>query len=134
MKVKNMNYTFDIDNEMRTFADIIESMKQQRKRLIDELSDIDHEIADIAHAAEFYELNAAQGYMIYKALHETTIRRREVKDNLMIVESVLDSKVCNVSQIKLDHKVDKLNKRSYHPRVLKDIFRMCENCEDGSSQ
>lgn len=134
MKVKNMNYTFNIDSEMRTFAGIIESMKQRRKELIDELSDIDHEIADIAHAAEFYELNAAQGYMVYKALHETTIRRREVKDNLMIVESVLDSKVCNVSQIKLDHKADKLNDRSYRPRVLKSIFRMCENREEDSSQ
>lgn len=134
MKVKNTNYTFDIDNEMRTFAGIIESMKQRRKALIDELSDIDHEITDITHAAEFYELNAAQGYMVYKALHETTIRRREVKDNLMIVESILDSKVCNVSQVKLDHKADKLNNRSYHPRVLKEIFRMCENREDGSSQ
>lgn len=62
--------------EIKSFSYYLE---QRQKWLIRELQNVNLEIVDIEHAAEFYVLNAAQGYKIYKMLHDARIKRRKIK-------------------------------------------------------
>lgn len=94
--------------------------KEQEYRT--ELSRIDREIVDIEHKAEFEKLNAHEGYELYRLLREACIRRRKCKDNLLAinilhgasVDEVLDGTVCS--------RLDGLNKRTYTPRELPELF------------
>ena len=122
--VHNDSYTFDIDDDMRELLNIIEQIKSCKASLVKDMKEVDREITDIEHAAEFYNLNAAQGYKVYKLLHDARERRRIVKDRLSMVERILETKVCNLSTTKIDNKVEKMNNRNYCPRVLKELFNM----------
>lgn len=96
------------------------TLKAEHARLINQQSKAEAEIQDIMHAAEFYNLNASQGYKLYKMLHEARIKRREAKDGVEIISTLLDSKVSSCEDVK--SKLDSLSDRSYKPRVLNKLF------------
>lgn len=122
--VHNDSYAFDIDDDMRELLNIIEQIKSRKAILVKDMKEVDREITDIEHAAEFYNLNAAQGYKLYRLLHDARERRRIVKDRLSMVERILETKVCNLSTTRIDNKVEQMNNRNYCPRVLKELFDM----------
>lgn len=122
--VHNDSYAFDIDDDMRELLNIIEQIKSSKASLVKDMKEVDREITDIEHAAEFYNLNAAQGYKLYRLLHDARERRRIVKDRLSMVERILETKVCNLSTTRIDNKVEQMNNRNYCPRVLKELFDM----------
>lgn len=77
------------------------------------------------HYIEFYNLDAAKGYKVYKMLKDCRLRRRKIKDehekvNVAIRavgndEFVEKIRVC-LGQMK------GLDKRKYAPRVLSELF------------
>lgn len=107
-------------------ADIISKMAKQavlrKQELNSELSIADLEIQDIQHAAEFYELNAAQGYKIYKLLHDVRIRRRKIKNELAVIDSFLSASINSDRMEHVKNNINGLSNRTYTPRVNKELF------------
>lgn len=112
-------------NYIQTLIIFCSDLKQYRVNLNYLLSQVDKEICDIMHYIEFNNLDAANGYKMYKMLKDCRLRRRKIKDDLekinMIIPALADKelkeklKTC-LSQMKgLEH-------RKYAPRVLSELF------------
>lgn len=96
---------------------------EERKLYLDEqLSKIDLEIVDIEHAAEFYNLNACQGYKLYKLLHDRRVKRREIKDELQKISLILGTSIKSSNIDNLERSILGLNNRIYTPRINKELF------------
>ena len=77
---------------------------------------------DIEHAAEFYNLNASQGYKLYKLLHDSRIKRRELKDELEKINLSLGTSIRSANMENLERSIIGLEHRQYTPRINKELF------------
>ena len=83
---------------------------------------MDKELCDILHYIEFCNLNAAQGYKAYKMVKERRILRRKIKDEISILDSILGQKVSQTAKNAIQKTAENMDKRTYEPRVLKELF------------
>lgn len=85
-----------------------------------EISLCDQAINDLEHAAEFLDLNACEGYKLYKKLKEYRIKKRSCKEESSRINSILSSNskslIQNVYNIEETH-----SKRTYTPRVITEF-------------
>lgn len=103
-----------------------QTLKQCKNILNEELSRVDKIIqGDLIHFAEFNKLNASQGYKFYKILHDFLEQRREIKDLLFIVSSLVQQVDENANI--LMEQIKKEN-RTYTPRVLDFLFTIGKDC------
>lgn len=113
---------FDLDKFMNS-PDADFSLLIKRKKVLNlEYLKIEREITDIYHAMEFYNLDAAKGYKIYRMMHETLIRRRKNKDESLKIDCILAGGLKGLTNNSTKQVIDKLNNRHYQPRVLKELF------------
>ena len=107
---------------LETFETLYKKVTCYLDQLVTELSLADKEISDIYHYIEFNNLNAVDGFKIYKRLQEALQKRRKVKDRLAEITSI--SNLTNMDKIKNSHDVINSNmNRHYNPRVLADLFK-----------
>lgn len=95
---------------------------QRKEFLLKQLSTTDQELSDCLHYIEFCKLNAAQGYKAYKMIKERRIRRRTIKNELQIVESILNKKIGDSMLDDINAVIEKMDNRTYEPRVLTELF------------
>lgn len=113
---------YDILDKIKEISTFTKEIEDRRLYLMDQLHTIDLEIVDIEHAAEFYILNAAQGYKIYKMLHDARVKRREYKDELQKINSTLGTSIKSNNMKNLEKSITGLENRKYTPRVNKELF------------
>ena len=65
---KPIELDYDILEKVKELSEFTKQLEERRVYLLEQIQNIDLEIVDIEHAAEFYNLNAAQGYKLYKLL------------------------------------------------------------------
>lgn len=116
------NSNYDIESEVENIEDFVKHIYQRQYVLNSELETVNKEIVDIEHAAEFYTLNAAQGYKLYKLLHDARVRRRECKDELAKISYILDGKFNDCITERISRQINGLENRKYRPRVLAELF------------
>ncbi len=115
-----LNYKIiDKVKEIATFIKEIEARKIYLEKIIN-VTEL--EIIDIEHAAEFYNLNASQGYKIYKMLHEVRNKRRSYKDELQQIELILGTEISESNFDNLEKRINGMDYRRYVPRVNKELF------------
>ena len=119
MVSEDIKYWLDKATDMSNIAN--EAINRKRK-LCQELSLVDKELCDILHYIEFCNLNAAQGYKAYKMVKERRILRRKIKDEISILDSILDQKVSQTAKNTIQKTAEKMDKRTYEPRVLRKLF------------
>lgn len=119
MVSEDIKYWLDKATDMSNIAN--EAINRKRK-LCQELSLVDKELCDILHYIEFCNLNAAQGYKAYKMVKERRILRRKIKDEISILDSILDQKVSQTTKNTIQKTAENMDKRTYEPRVLKELF------------
>lgn len=119
MVSEDIKYWLDKATDMSNIAN--EAINRKRK-LCQELSLVDKELCDILHYIEFCNLNAAQGYKAYKMVKERRILRRKIKDEISILDSILDQKVSQTAKNTIQKIAENMDKRTYEPRVLKELF------------
>lgn len=119
MVSEDIKYWLDKATDMSNIAN--EAINRKRK-LCQELSLVDKELCDILHYIEFCNLNAAQGYKAYKMVKERRILRRKIKDEISILDSILDQKVSQTAKDTIQKTAEKMDKRTYEPRVLRELF------------
>jgi len=114
---------FETDKSTKSYV-LAESISSSYKELINYklylenlISKKEAETQDILHFVEFYDLNACEGYMIYKRLQQIRLERRFAKDELIKVNTFLQS---DFQKIDLTPKKEK---RSYTPRELVELFK-----------
>ena len=119
MVSEDIKYWLDKATDMSNIAN--EAINRKRK-LCQELSLVDKELCDILHYIEFCNLNAAQGYKAYKMVKERRTLRRKIKDEISILDSILDQKVSQTTKNTIQKTAENMDKRTYEPRVLKELF------------
>ncbi|WP_418752466.1 hypothetical protein [Frisingicoccus sp.] len=99
----------------------------KRKKVLDvERLSIEREITDIYHAMEFYNLDAAKGYNLYRMMKERLIRRRKNKDEAARIEHILTSGIKGIAngQARERFETEMMEDKEYRPRVLKELFEI----------
>lgn len=120
--VRPIELDYDILDKIKEISIFTKQLEERKLYLIEQIKIVDLEIVDIEHAAEFYNLNASQGYKLYKLLHESRIRRREFKDELQKIGYILGTSMRSSEIQNLENSIAGLDNRQYTPRVLKELF------------
>lgn len=115
---------YDILDKVKEISAFSKEIEERRLYLIEMIHNIDLEIVDIEHAAEFYILNAAQGYKIYKMLHDARTKRRSYKDELKKIDLSLGTSIRSKNMENLQKSIVGLDNRKYEPRVIKELFEI----------
>ena len=95
---------------------------KRKEELCKQLSNVDKELSDINHYIEFCNLNAAQGYKAYKMVKERRIKRRIIKNELTIVDVILEKKISDSMTEEIEKAIQNLDERTYTPRILSELF------------
>ena len=108
-----------------TYTEMIKLSKQLRScksQLNKELSKIDREISDIQHIIEFKNFNASEGYRYAKELKLAQMKRREIKNEIILVDDGLNM-LPKVETIKktYNNSKSKIHHQTYRPKVRKDL-------------
>ena len=94
-----------------------------RKAVLEkQLQDLEDERLDIEHYIEFQNLNAAQGYRASKELKLCRMKRRSVKNELTVINIILEQKMKEVVSSEVLHKIQGLDTHTYKPRIRTDLF------------
>lgn len=111
----------DVLDALDTFASTINASRTDR--LSNELSEVDKELCDIYHFIEFNTLNASKGYKAYKLLQNALIKRRNIKNEYSVIQSILSSKGADISKRVMQRKLECGVSKSYNPRILNELFQ-----------
>lgn len=109
-------------NKVEDLKGLAAQLEERSLYLKNQIRETDRGISDIEHAAEFYKLNAAQGYKLYKSLHDERIKRRQYKDELQRIEYLKRTKLQVSSIENMERSISGLNNRKYTPRVKTELF------------
>ena len=119
--VEEIDWKYYIEDLINFCSDL----RQYQVNLNYLLSQVDKEICDIMHYIEFNSLDAANGYKMYKMLRDCRMRRRKIKDDMEMVDASLqalgDQTLLEKLKICLK-RMESLDYRQYHPRVLTELF------------
>ena len=111
--------------EMENLISFCSQLKQYRVNLNHMLSEVDKEICDIMHYIEFYNLDAAKGYKMYKMLKDCRMRRRKIKDEYekvgMAITALANEDLIEKMKTALKQ-MKGLDSRLYTPRILTELF------------
>lgn len=119
---KPIELGYDILDKVKEISTFTKEIEERRLYLMEMVHNIDLEIVDIEHAAEFYTLNASQGYKLYKMLHDARIQRRSYKDELEKINLSLGTSIRSTNMENLEKSIVGMEHRKYEPRVNKELF------------
>ena len=133
-------YEIKLDSSFPCMEDIIDIASNFEKlfcKIIDhkelleaQLNLINKSIIDVEHLIEFRNLNACQGYKVYKKLRELRLERRKVKDSLTIVQIFQDFVTDDPAKQEIAKRIEGIQERIYSPRVLVELFKVEGENED----
>ena len=119
MIAENIQIWLDKINDMNG---LVRDATERKEKLEKQLRDLEDEKLDIEHYIEFQNLNAAQGYKASKELKTCRVKRRSVKNELAVINIILELQMKEVVSSKIYQKIEELDKRTYKPRVRADLF------------
>lgn len=109
-------------NKIDDMNGLVEEAKKRKEILEKQLHALEDEKNDIEHYIEFQNLNAAQGYKASKELKICRIKRRSVKNELMVINIILDQKMKELVISEIYQRIKGLDNRTYSPRIRTDLF------------
>lgn len=101
---------------------LIKEVKTRKEQLMNQLHRFEDELMDIEHYIEFSNLNAAQGYKASKEIKECRMKRRSVKNELFVLDIILEQRTNKMISEEIQKGIQGLDRRTYKPRVRKDLF------------
>lgn len=119
---KPIELDYDILDKVKEISTFTKQIEERRLYLMEMIHKTDLEIVDIEHADEFYNLNASQGYKLYKLLHDSRNKRREYKDELEKINLSLGTSIRSTNMENLERSIIGLEHRQYTPRINKELF------------
>lgn len=119
MAAENIQKWLDKLSDMNGLA---KDAKERKEELLKQLHDLEDEKIDIEHYIEFQNLNAAQGYKASNELKKCRIKRRTVKNELLVLEIILQQKLEKMLEEEIQRRIVSLDNRTYKPRIRTDLF------------
>ena len=116
---ENIQYWIDKVSDLNGLAS---EALHRKDNLLSQLSKIDQELSDIDHYIEFVNLNAAQGYKAYRMIKDRRIIRRSIKNELDVLNIILGKKISETATDEIQKAIYGMDKRTYEPRVLNELF------------
>lgn len=110
-------------DKIADFDELEDSAKTRRKELEKKLTSTEEEIQDCLHYIEFMNLNAAQGYKMYKMLREKRIKRRSIKDEITVLNIILDQHIDSMVE-EINKRIEGMDHRQYRPRAMEELFNL----------
>lgn len=94
---------------------------ERKNVLIDALSNVDKELSNCLHIIELTKWkNGCDGYKEYKTVKNILERRRCIKDELTVVQSILESNLQSMASDRIEKVVNRLGNRVFNIREVKD--------------
>lgn len=94
---------------------------KRRSVLHKKLSNVDRELSNCMHQIELEKWKSGcDGYKLYKQEKEILERRRKIKDELIIVNSILDNTKCSVVIKNIEKEFNRLGTRRFEVRIVED--------------
>lgn len=112
-----------IEKGLINIFDFLDGLEKRKNEFVNQLSIVDMELNDVLHKIELTpKLNACEGYKLYKMIYDMRVRRRKIKDEITIIECIMDVdfKTSNIDKIK--NQIEGLKNRKYMPRIHKELF------------
>lgn len=88
-----------------------------------EIGEVDAEIVDLEHYIEFTPLNARDGFKIYRKLRDLLRKRRNLKNEQTIVNSINYNHSVKNNISNIINTINECANREYKPRVLLNLFK-----------
>lgn len=121
--IEDTPVSYNLEEKIKEIEKFTEELQSRRIIILKLIQREDLKIVDIEHAAEFQNLGAADGYKIYKLLHDCKCRRRDYKNELRQIDGIL-GKTLNTKGIICMKKARKsIQEQKYEPRILKELFQ-----------
>ncbi|MEK4305878.1 hypothetical protein [Oceanobacillus sp. FSL K6-0251] len=122
----------EIEQTTIIIRDAIRDIPKQYNANADRIRELERERIDLLHLIELVDLNAREGYKVYKELQSLQKERRKMKDENELLKHVIQSFSNMKGQLKhLDKAIgdirnEKINldKRSYRCRSRKDLEKI----------
>ena len=87
---------------------------QRKEMLLHDLSNVERELSNILHEIELSSnKNACEGYKEYRRTKAILEKRREIKDELSVVSSILESNLASMATDRIQKVVDNLSNRKF---------------------
>ena len=105
-------------------ADAVAKLNSRHEVLCEELSKYDRQRTDIEHYIEFNvgKLSACEGYKAYKLLQDVLLKRRKIKDELLVIDATRGRIALPEELANIESEIQKLEERRYIPREFKHLF------------
>lgn len=104
-----------IDNVIQFIQEVNDRVENLRSML----ATAEQELCDLNHYIEFNRLNAYQGYLVYKKIRGILQRRREIKDEMHILNLIKG----NINSTEIQSGIDNISNQYYVPRVDINLFQ-----------
>lgn len=112
----------ELKESIQNLSDKFSILQGNKEWLLEEESNIDRQISDVLHFLEFNSFSACEGYKLCKALKELRLKRREVKNELELI-NIINCHTCNnIAKGNTNKAINSIENKQYTPRVLTELF------------
>ena len=112
-----------IMQELKTITEAAGRLSRYLDELDERLSEIDRQQSDVLHFIEQYDLNACDGFKVYKLLKEIRIERRGIKNEMRKAQMLNRAEFARMNYYTTLKKMSEQDKRNdYTPRILTELF------------
>ena len=108
-------------DRVRTCNDLARDAAKRKEELIKALSNADKDLSNYLHEIELTKWkNGCDGYKEYKSIKIILEKRRVIKDELTVIQSILDSKLESIATNRIEKIVNGLSDRTFSIRDVQD--------------
>lgn len=120
---KLKNGLSSLQSSLETISSALSSLPTL-ETLEKELGDYNSEVIDIIHYIEFTNLDACNGYLIFKKLQDTLIHRRILKEQIAVMQKLCGISVFTTCVTKASEKINEetIETKNYVPRIDTELF------------
>lgn len=111
-------------NKMKEFQEFSGKALKRKSQLVQDLSNVDKEVSNCIHKIELTNWkNGCDGYKEYRTLKMVLEKRRKIKDELIVVSSILNSHLNEIEIEEFEKTVNWLNNRVFK---IRETNKRCE--------
>lgn len=108
-------------DRVKSCNDLAKDAAKRKEELINALSNADKDLSNSLHEIELTNWkNGCEGYKEYKSVKIILEKRRVIKDELTVVQSILDSKLESIATNRIEKIVNGLSNRTFSVREVCD--------------
>lgn len=124
--IKNDAYCTPVEvqnwvDRVKTCNNLAKDASERKKYLVSALSNADKELSNCLHKIELEKWkDGCTGYKEYKSVKLILEKRRTIKDELIVVTSILDSNLESIAADRIEKIVGKLGTRRFEMREVEE--------------